>query len=295
MRELVTPRQVARAIGVSEASLKRWCDKGHITCVRTAGGHRRLPVDAVLDFLRRHRRTLVHPELLRLPPASGNGELGAERSAKHVLTALCRGQEDHVRQIVAELFLAGHSACSICDDVLTPAMHRIGERWQASEVCVYQERRACELCLDVIAMLRRMIPPPGEHAPLAIGGTLEGDAYALPGAMVELALREAGWRAESHGSGLPADTLREALRAKRPVLMWLSVSSVADPERFIAQYGRLYSLASEMGVAIVVGGRALLDGLRKRIRYCAYCDTLAHLVTFACTISRPAHGAGTES
>jgi predicted site-specific integrase-resolvase len=27
-RGLLTPKQVARAIGVSESSLKRWCDKG---------------------------------------------------------------------------------------------------------------------------------------------------------------------------------------------------------------------------------------------------------------------------
>lgn len=288
MRELVSPKQVARAIGVSEASLKRWCDKGHIQCVRTAGGHRRLPINAVLDFLRRHHRTLVHPELLGLPAASGNGERVAERSVKHALAALCKGQEEHIRRIAADLFLAGHSACSICDDVLTPAMHAVGERWANREVCVFQERRACELCLDVIAMLRRMVAPPAEHAPLAIGATMEGDPYALPGAMVELVLREAGWRAESHGTNLPVDTLREAIRSKRPALFWLSVSHVNDAEKFVADYERLYTLAHDLNVPIAVGGRALADGLRKRMRYCAYCDTLAHLVTFARTLMRPA-------
>ena len=49
--QLLSPKQVARALGVSESSLKRWCDKGLIPTERTAGGHRRLPLAGVLDFL----------------------------------------------------------------------------------------------------------------------------------------------------------------------------------------------------------------------------------------------------
>ena len=38
MNELVSPKQVAHAMGVSESSLKRWCDQGLIPTVRTAAG-----------------------------------------------------------------------------------------------------------------------------------------------------------------------------------------------------------------------------------------------------------------
>jgi excisionase family DNA binding protein len=48
----LSPRQVAEAIGVSESSLKRWCDSGLIPTRRTAGGHRRVPVAGVVAFLR---------------------------------------------------------------------------------------------------------------------------------------------------------------------------------------------------------------------------------------------------
>ena len=71
--EQLTPKQVARAIGVSEASLKRWCDKGLIEMVRTVGGHRRLPLSSVLQFLRSSGHQLVRPEILGLPPTTGTG------------------------------------------------------------------------------------------------------------------------------------------------------------------------------------------------------------------------------
>jgi excisionase family DNA binding protein len=64
MKELITPKQVARAIGVSESSLKRWCDRGLIPTVRTAGGHRRLPISGVLSYLRETGHEMVRPELL---------------------------------------------------------------------------------------------------------------------------------------------------------------------------------------------------------------------------------------
>jgi MerR family transcriptional regulator, light-induced transcriptional regulator len=79
MHEHLTPKQVARAIGVSEASLKRWCDKGLIHSVRTAGGHRRLPLADVMSFLRKSGHPLVSPEVLGLPAVSSRGALAARR------------------------------------------------------------------------------------------------------------------------------------------------------------------------------------------------------------------------
>ena len=49
MKKLISPKQVARAIGVSESTLKRWCDRGLIPMTKTAGGHRRMEVEAVVD------------------------------------------------------------------------------------------------------------------------------------------------------------------------------------------------------------------------------------------------------
>ncbi|OYW17913.1 MAG: hypothetical protein B7Z55_11620, partial [Planctomycetales bacterium 12-60-4] len=66
-RELLTPKQVAVAIGVSESSLKRWCDRGILPTVRTAGGHRRIPTSGVLKFLQQSGHPLVQPEVLGLP------------------------------------------------------------------------------------------------------------------------------------------------------------------------------------------------------------------------------------
>ncbi|MCB1052997.1 MAG: helix-turn-helix domain-containing protein [Acidobacteria bacterium] len=50
MHSSLTTQQVARYLGVSPASVKRWSDQGLIEAQFTAGGHRRFQLDDVKAF-----------------------------------------------------------------------------------------------------------------------------------------------------------------------------------------------------------------------------------------------------
>jgi excisionase family DNA binding protein len=39
--------RVARALGVDPKTVARWCDAGKVRCIRTPGGHRRIPASEV--------------------------------------------------------------------------------------------------------------------------------------------------------------------------------------------------------------------------------------------------------
>lgn len=277
-------------MGVSDASLKRWCDRGLIPCVRTVGGHRRMPIEGVLQFLRSNGHKLVRPEILGLPPNTGRGGVVVGRSIKMVRAALESGDEEQLRHLVFSLYLAGHTARDICDKVLAPAFHAVGVLWCTGRIEIYQERRACEICLRVLYQLMSALPPSGADGPPALGGTLRDDPYTLPTTMAELALREIGWRAESCGAGLPASTLCAAIKARRPRLLWLSVSHITSPTSFLESYDLLYKTASAQHTAVVIGGAALTDDIRRQIHYSAYCDNLSHLVAFAEALDRHNNG-----
>ncbi|MBX7168452.1 MAG: B12-binding domain-containing protein [Pirellulales bacterium] len=280
MKSLLTPKQVAQAIGVSESSLKRWCDKGLLPTTRTAGGHRRIPMADVVQFLRTAKEPLVRPELLGLPSQTGQGKLVISRAVEQFQAALLAGDEDQARRIVFDLYLGESLAYEICDSVIAPAFRAIGDGWEHGQLHVYEERRACEICQRVLYELRGMLPRVAEDAPRAIGGTLEGDTYRLPTAVVEIALREAGWQAESYGVELPLETIAAAIEKVRPKLVWISVSGVVSDQDFVARYRRLFQCARLHGAAVVIGGRELTPQLRNQIEYAAYCDNLRHLVAF---------------
>lgn len=283
-RTTFSPKQVAQAIGVSEASLKRWCDKSLFPTERTAGGHRRIPVHGVVEFLRKTGHPLSRPELLGLPSTTGRGDSTIARSTARLQDALETGDEDSVRGTLVSLFLAGHSVADICDRVIACAFVNIGARWHHGDVEVYQERRACGLCMAGLYELRSMLPPVPLAPPTAIGGTLEDDPYTLPTAMAEVALREAGWRATSLGAGHPARTLCAAIEQQRPRLMWISVSSFASESRLRSDLESIHGAAEQHRVALVVGGRALTPDVRRDLRFSAYCDDMNRLVSFARTL-----------
>jgi excisionase family DNA binding protein len=283
--ELLSPKQVARAIGVSESSLKRWCDQGLIQTVRTAGGHRKMPLADVLRFAREQGHSLLSPEVLGLPPASDHAALGIARGKQRLFEALLAGDELLARQIVFDLFFARHPLAEIFDEVIAAAFHDIGDRWACHEADVYQERRGCELTLRILGDLRRVQPEPGKRWPAA-GGTIEGDFYAVPSAMAALILRDAGFDATCLGNSIPFSSLVQAVHDTRPKLFWLSVSHIRPELDFVMEFEELSRACSAAGAAFVVGGRALTAELRPRLTYSAYCDTMQHLAGFAQTLGR---------
>ena len=48
---LLTPRQAAARLGISYPALKHWILAGRIRTVKTPGGHHRIPVEALDEFL----------------------------------------------------------------------------------------------------------------------------------------------------------------------------------------------------------------------------------------------------
>lgn len=284
VKEDFSPKQVARAIGVSESSLKRWCDQGLISIVKTAGGHRRLPLSGVLKFLRASQREAVHPEILGLPATSGKSDRMLTRVRERLSTGLLAGDEPLCRQIIFDLWLAGQHLAVIGDQVIAAAFTAIGEKWACREADVYQERRACEIMLRVLHEIQTGLTPGDPHWQ-ALGGTPAGDQYTLPTTMAEIVLQEAGWQARSLGSSLPFDSMAAAIRENQPRLFWLSVSHIPDQQAFQDGFARLHATAAEMGTALAVGGFALRDeSLRQRLRYSAFCDTMQHLAEFAGTL-----------
>ncbi|MEM9646660.1 MAG: helix-turn-helix domain-containing protein [Planctomycetota bacterium] len=280
-----SPKQVAEAMQVSESSVKRWCDRGIIPTIRTVGGHRRITLDALQKYLIDGDKQLSRPEILGLPtlPPGRSMDIGGssgDEDQRLFRNALAVGDESSCREVMRRRIREGATRSEAVEDLITDALHRFGHAWESEQLDVYQERRGCDIAMRLINELRSQIPTPPSSAPVAIGGSPEGDPYQLPTAMVELALREVGWRATSLGANLPLDSFLQATHDYEPQLVWISVSQVKDPAMFVAAEIKLAEAIGE-SVPLLIGGRALSDKIRPRLRYTAHCDGLRHLVELA--------------
>ena len=278
MKRSISPKELAKAIGASESSVKRWCDNGSIVTSYTPGGHRKIEVNEALQFLRNSRYVLEVPEQLGLPVSVGKRQWTSEQAVTFVLEALVDHQEEAVNSLVMDLYLSGRSLASIFDEVLRVAFADIGDEWECGRLEIHKERQACQICRRVIDQLRQVARVSNARFS-ALGGTLSEDYYELPTLMIETVLRDHGWNAMSLGTNLPASSFSKAVETQKPDLVWLSLSHVADRERAVTAVNELWEQLDST-VPLIVGGRALTEELRRDIRYTVYCDTVGQLEDF---------------
>jgi len=294
-----SPKQVAQALQVSESSVKRWCDRGVIRTDRTHGGHRRIPLEYLMEFLESTNRRIIDPHAIGLQDhrqlnrdALAGLELqAAQRNSDDSLVsdpmlreqferALLAGDEEQCRKVISSWYTLHGGMVSVADELLAPTFHAIGELWECGRADVYQERRGCEICIRLIHELRRLVSEPLPDSPLAMGGTSEGDHYQVANQLIEIIFREAGWRTISLGSAVPFSSMLSAIERYRPRVYWLSVSYIADEDNFLKQF-QDFATAIPTGTMLVVGGRCLTESLRRRMQFSAYCDSLRQLSTLA--------------
>lgn len=273
MKPILTPRELAQAIGVSESSVKRWVDDGAIEASRTAGGHRRIPIAAAVRFIRGSESVVARPELLGLADvASVAGGLPAEGEEADALFAhLIAGRDEQAKALIVSLYLGGSSVAEVVDGPLQEAMRRIGELWEHRSDGIFLEHRATAIALHAMARLRTLLAH-DTGGPLAVGGGAPDDHHLLPTQCAATVLEAAGFGAVDLGANLPVESAELAAEQLGAGLVWLSVSTDQVPTDLGSQIRGMADRLNERRVPVVVGGVASQWlGLRSRdnLRLCA--------------------------
>jgi len=250
---LLSPKELADALGVSESSLKRWVDAGKIHAMRTEGGHRRIALTEAVRFVRETGAPIARPELLDMPEVA----IANQRTLHGIdqlLDYLLEGDVVGARGWLLSRYLAGQAIPALCDGPIKDAMHAVGELWTHDSGGVFIEHRATDVCLQALAHLRGTFEP-SPNAPLAIGGTPEDDPYLLPTFMVATVIASAGMRAMNLGPDTPVAALQHAVAAHQPRLVWISASATIPSPRAKAIARWLLSLPKP--TVVVCGGRGV--------------------------------------
>lgn len=256
----LTTRQASSLLGVHESSVKRWCDRGALVCQLTPGGHRRLDLGTLLSFARQSKSSASILALggFETDAWLGSEELRAGRESQRLLERafswLKDGRSDHLTSLLRFLLDQGHVVESLCDSVLAPLAHRIGDEWQAGRTGIGDEHRMFHVLLDALQSLRRRRLLE-DDAPAAVVATAEGNRHELGAQMVRLALETRGWRVIYLGADLPTeDVAAQQIRADA-MLVCLSFAPPqvpSDVDRILRSLALHYG--SGEAPAIAVGG-----------------------------------------
>jgi excisionase family DNA binding protein len=249
----VSTRDLAASIGVSESSVKRWANDGTLSVLRTPGGHRRIPLEEALRFVRDRRIAVVSPTVLGLPTATGAGGGG---DADRLTEALSDGVATDVCGLLLDRYCRGQTIAALVDGPMRVAMERVGQRWRHDPDGILVEHRATELCVQSLNRMRGLLPATSGDL-RAVGGAPSGDPYVLPTLAVATALQSEGLRATNLGAETPLGVLTRALEHERPQIAWVSVSTDAGREHLITGLPALLRVARTTGTHVILGGRAL--------------------------------------
>lgn len=258
-KPLLSPREVARAIGVSESTLKRWADSGVVATTRTPGGHRRIPFAEAVALIRRSGVPLRHPALLGLPALAADvAAPGARPAGERLYELLVQDDAAQARGFLISLYVAGWTMPAIFDGPMCAALTRIGELWRHDEQGIFLEHRATQTCLQALLQLRGLLPASAEETPLALGAAPAGDPYFIPSQMAALVAADAGFRECNLGPETPFEVLQRAVVDQRPRLVWVAMSvSPLEPRTVAAEVVALAKLVEGQGGVLALGGRGV--------------------------------------
>jgi methanogenic corrinoid protein MtbC1 len=209
-----------------------------------------------------------------------------------VFEALVEGRVEDVSAMLVNAYLHGHTLASLFDEVLSRAMHRVGELWYEGKLSVAQEHVATRTALSAIQRLRGVIDVAEENGLLAICCGGEDDFHELSVQCTKVLLESEGWRVTNLGPNTPFFALAEATEWSTPQLVCVSATILHNLDRAVREYSEFRDVARGKGTAIVLGGAGLSDdSIRKRFPAELHADTFVHLLVFATTLASEAQAA----
>jgi excisionase family DNA binding protein len=235
---LLTSTEVARLLGVTSGSVKRWADLGLLRCARTAGRHRRFEPGEVQRFLR--ERTASQQAAEPPTPMAWVERLTTDFDAHRF-----------VSELYAERARLG-SWWRVAES-LGPVLEEIGERWVEGTLSILDEHMASERLARTLAQVADQFPVrPG--APRLLLATAEGEDHTLGLSLVELAVREHGWPVLWAGRNTPLSEIVAHVAAGTADAVAVSASVQAEPGDLLAQAERLGAICRAGDVPLLLGG-----------------------------------------
>jgi MerR family transcriptional regulator, light-induced transcriptional regulator len=254
---MISPKQFGQVIGMSESSLKRWIDSGHLQVTRTVGGHRRISIKEALRFIRSRSLKVRDSSLLKI--SVNTDSLSGDDCSSLFLHYLKKGMTEEASQLLFNEFIKGATIAELGDGPIKSALQIIALEGDSPNI-ILMEHRATQLCIQIINSLQELAVQEKTFFH-AVGGAVSGDIYALPSALVAAVLEENHGTTINLGPNTPISVFREASvlldQSKKPNLVWISISELKNPKELSKELSRFAQECYENKIELIVGGRSV--------------------------------------
>jgi MerR family transcriptional regulator, light-induced transcriptional regulator len=169
------------------------------------------------------------------------------------LEALLTGDERAAEVVAREAIEGDLPETEICEGIITPALHTIGEMWAGGLISVADEHLATQISMRVLALqrdaFRRLNERTNQQVYLA---GIEGEQHVVGLEMAANLLRHSGFDVRFLGPDVPIQSLGQIVARRRPHVVALTVT-MRDSAMLIGLALNEIDRASP-GTGVVVGG-----------------------------------------
>ena len=186
----------ADRLGVHYQTAYRWVRDGSLAALKV-GSTYEIAEDELARFMDARSRPA--------PPPARAAVRSWQAQVQRLYFTLSIGDELGARQLVDRLAEGGIPPLDLCENLIAPTMHKIGEDWAAGAISVAEEHRASAITERLLA--RASTHPRGRPRGVALVGTPPSEQHALPAAMAAVVLRADRWKVHHLDVQVPLEDL----------------------------------------------------------------------------------------
>ncbi len=257
---ILSTQEVASMINVTETTVKRWADEGKLNCAKTLGGHRKFKMKDIVAFAEVNGYPLsgVHPppmtheqkELLQFGVITRNYKKVADVFLEEAL----QGDASGLQQLLQYLYKNHISMGSIADEVIRPALVRIGEMWYNGTLGIEQEHIASNAITEALIRFAPEIHHKGSNGLTALCACPEGEYHEIGLRSFSYVLESEGWSVYYVGANTPFDTIQSFMKTMQPNVVCLSFTVANKNNDFFERMKSLGRYAHSYKAQFIVGG-----------------------------------------
>jgi excisionase family DNA binding protein len=258
--QYLSTEQVASLIKVTETTIKRWSDEGKIPCHKTLGGHRKFLMKEIIRFAEEHSYPLTgaisaplskrQSEILEFAVQTKN----YSKIAKLFYEEALQGDRDGLYELLSYLCRHHIALATLGDEVIRPAMTRIGEEWRVGKLEVNQEHLASNSVLEALVRLNPDLHRKPINGLSAVCACAEGDHHQIGLRGLAYALEGEGWNVHYLGANTPTDTLKSFMKTMKPELICVSSTVISGKKQFVDRMSLIGEMAHSYRATFLVGG-----------------------------------------
>ncbi|MBL8096351.1 MAG: cobalamin-dependent protein [Anaerolineales bacterium] len=209
--------------------------------------------------------------ITRLPGSAPDGY------ATRLYEVLLRHDEQSANLIINDV-IGQYDIVAVCNDVITPCLHKIGDAWSAGRIRIATEHFASSYLRGRLMTYYQQMPHGRLHSRIIIG-CAPGELHEIPALILSIFLRREGYRVEYLGQDVNVDDLLDYTRIERPAMVILTANSLQSAHELQRVHVGLNAMRPKPKFGF--GGRACIisPSLRESVPGVYLGDTLSAGVT----------------